>query len=152
MQYQHAHQGREEVPSDHISGLGKRDAILQTATRLFNEHGFHAVGVDRIRDEVPASKMTLYNHFANKDVLVLEVLKHRHQAFKSSLLNAVSECASPEDKLREVFNWHARWFMSPRFHGCMFIMSTSLKVVRFSSIQIVRFSSVLFHRNSFRGV
>ncbi|MFC3282630.1 helix-turn-helix domain-containing protein [Litchfieldella rifensis] len=31
-------------------------------------------------------------------------------------------------------------------------VSTSLKVVRFSSIRIVRFSSVFFHRNSFRVV
>lgn len=27
----------------------------------------------------------------------------------------------PEEKLYALFDWHARWFASPSFHGCMFI-------------------------------
>ncbi|WP_416137790.1 TetR/AcrR family transcriptional regulator [Halomonas sp. HK25] len=104
--------------------MAKRDDILYTALRLFNEHGYQAVGVDRIRDEAKVSKMTLYKHFSNKEKLVEEVLKLRHQLFKNSLEQAVGEMPPPYEKLREFFNWHVRWFFSKEFHGCMFIKAT----------------------------
>lgn len=104
--------------------MTKRNDILSTALRLFNEHGYHAVGVDRIRDEARVSKMTLYNHFSNKEKLVEEVLKLRHDIFKRSLSQSIANFELPLDKLREVFNWHARWFFSRDFHGCMFIKAT----------------------------
>lgn len=71
--------------------MSKREDILDAAMRLFNQHGYHAVGVDWIRDEAQVSKMTLYKYFLNKEDLVGEVLKFRHEAFKSSLENAVSK-------------------------------------------------------------
>ncbi|EPC02371.1 hypothetical protein L861_15150 [Litchfieldella anticariensis FP35 = DSM 16096] len=104
--------------------MSKRDDILYTALRLFNENGYHAVGVDRIRDEAQVSKMTLYKYFANKDKLVEEVLKLRHRMFKESLEGAISKATTPLEKLRALLNWHIHWFFSKNFHGCMFIKAT----------------------------
>lgn len=101
--------------------MSKRDDILQTATRLFNEYSYHAVGVDLIRDEAGVSKMTLYHHFPGKQALIEAVLKSRHERFRASLEQEVQARATPEDKLYALFDWHARWFASPGFHGCMFI-------------------------------
>jgi|TARA_R110000851_G_C13055504_1_gene563512 AcrR family transcriptional regulator len=104
--------------------MSKRDDILCTALRLFNERGYQAVGVDTIRDEANVSKMTLYNHFKNKDRLVEEVLKLRHRQFKESLESSLDSIVDAKEKLREVFDWHTRWFFSPDFFGCMFIRAT----------------------------
>jgi len=41
--------------------LNKRQAILDTATRLFYAHGYHAVGIDRIIAEAGVAKMTMYS-------------------------------------------------------------------------------------------
>ncbi len=104
--------------------MAKRDDILATATRLFGEYGYHAVGVDRIRDEAGVSKMTLYHHFAGKEALVEAVLAQRHERFMASLTEAVESAGTAEARLRAVFDWHARWFASERFHGCMFLKAT----------------------------
>lgn len=104
--------------------MSKRDDILDASMALFNQHGYHAVGVDLIRDVAQVSKMTLYKYFPTKEVLVEEVLKLRHEMFKESLSASVEQVADPEDKFREVFNWHIRWFASRQFHGCMFIKAT----------------------------
>ncbi|MDN3558132.1 TetR/AcrR family transcriptional regulator [Halomonas maura] len=104
--------------------MAKRDDILATATRLFGEHGYHAVGVDRIRDEAGVSKMTLYHHFPGKEALVEAVLEQRHERFMASLGAAVESAGTAEARLRAVFDWHARWFASERFHGCMFLKAT----------------------------
>ena len=104
--------------------MSKREDILYTALHLFNEHGYQAVGVDAIRDSANVSKMTLYKHFKNKDMLIAEVLKLRHFQFKDSLEEAIALVPDAPLKLREVFNWHARWFFSVDFFGCMFIRAT----------------------------
>ncbi|WP_163574084.1 TetR/AcrR family transcriptional regulator [Halomonas faecis] len=104
--------------------MTKRDDILATATRLFGEYGYHAVGVDRIRDEAGVSKMTLYHQFGGKEALVEAVLVQRHERFMASLVAAVESAETAEARLRAVFDWHARWFASEDFHGCMFLKAT----------------------------
>lgn len=104
--------------------MTKRDDILATATRLFEEYGYQAIGVDRIRDEAGVSKMTLYNHFAGKEALVETVLEQRHERFMASLKAAVEAQETFQERLRAVFDWHARWFASEQFHGCMFLRAT----------------------------
>jgi len=46
-----------------------RDRIVDTAQDLFREHGIKGVGVDAIAEAAGTNKMTLYRHFASKDVL-----------------------------------------------------------------------------------
>ncbi len=104
--------------------MSKKDDILGAAMALFNQYGYHAVGVDLIRDVAGVSKMTLYKYFPTKEVLIEEVLKHRHELFKLSLKASVEKFSDPGDRFCEVLNWHIRWFTSRQFHGCMFIKAT----------------------------
>lgn len=101
--------------------MSKSADALNTALRLFNEHGYHAVGVDRIRDEAHVSKMTLYKHFPNKNMLIKAVLQKRHEDFMASLKDYVDARTGPTEKIKGLFDWHVRWFVSEAFHGCMFI-------------------------------
>ncbi|BBG31072.1 TetR/AcrR family transcriptional regulator [Zymobacter palmae] len=101
--------------------MSKRTDILETALALFNANGYIAVGVDRIRDDAGASKMTLYKHFPSKDVLIQEVLALRHEQLADAITRAVAAASKPEERLRCLFEWHRQWFKQPDFHGCMFI-------------------------------
>ena len=40
--------------------------VLHTAKDLFNQYGFHKVGIDRIIAESKVTKATFYNHFHSK--------------------------------------------------------------------------------------
>jgi len=51
-----------------------RERILTAARELFYRRGIHAVGVDAIAEAAGTNKMTLYRHFASKDVLVAACL------------------------------------------------------------------------------
>src|ERR1700742_2427242 len=98
----------------------KRQDILNTATRLFAEHGYHAVGIDRIIKESGVAKMTLFRNFETKNELISEVLANRaHQAL-TSMTQAVGSKNTPIKRLQELFSWHERWFRSRDFSGCMF--------------------------------
>ena len=59
--------------------VSTRDRLIDAAAMLFYEHGFHAIGLDRILEEVGVTKTTFYNHFASKDDLIVAVLVDRDQ-------------------------------------------------------------------------
>lgn len=100
----------------------KRDQILETAERLFYEAGFHATGIDRVTAEAGVARMTLYNHFASKDELVLAILERRHQAYWSLLTLAVERArARGERPILAVFDAHAQWLLEHGVHGCLFM-------------------------------
>lgn len=55
--------------------LEKRAAILEAAKRLFLSRGFAATSMDAVAAEAGVSKLTVYNHFSDKDTLFLEAVK-----------------------------------------------------------------------------
>ncbi len=105
--------------------LNKRQAILDTATRLFYAHGYHAIGVDRIIADAGVAKMTMYKHFPSKVDLIGAVLRERDSRFRASLFAFVDTFSTPLDKLRAVFTWHDAWLKEATFNGCMFISAAA---------------------------
>lgn len=103
----------------------KRQAILDTATRLFEAHGYHAIGIDRITNEAGVAKMTMYKHFASKRALICAVLKERDIKFQKSLSDFVGTFHEPREQLKAVFTWYDRWFNEASFNGCLFISAAS---------------------------
>ncbi|WP_442508384.1 TetR/AcrR family transcriptional regulator [Novipirellula sp. SH528] len=99
-----------------------RQRILETAERLFYAEGVRAVGIDRIISESEVAKMTLYNHFASKDELILAVLMYREEQFKSMFDKSIKRHAKKGLTLLEAFFAALKdWFRSPGFRGCSFI-------------------------------
>jgi AcrR family transcriptional regulator len=99
----------------------KRQDILETALRLFQTHGYQAVGINCVIEESGVAKMTMYKHFASKDALIEAVLQERDRRFRHALGRFVARFPDFPQRLRAVFLWHHRWFCEPAFHGCMFI-------------------------------
>ncbi|MEM7084447.1 MAG: TetR/AcrR family transcriptional regulator [Pseudomonadota bacterium] len=52
----------------------KREAILDAAKRAFLEYGVHGTSMDKLAALASVSKRTVYNHFSNKEQLVLHLL------------------------------------------------------------------------------
>lgn len=99
----------------------KKKALIETATRLFSQFGFHAVGIDRIIAESRVAKMTMYKHFPSKTRLVVEVLNEQGATLAAGIAAAVAAHADALDKLHAIFQWHDAWFRSDSFTGNMLI-------------------------------
>src|ERR1700742_2260106 len=106
-------------------GANKRQMLIDKATELFSQEGYHAVGIDRIISESGVAKMTLYNHFPSKSALVVEVLRQSEASAADSLRAFVDRYTQPLDRLKGVFEWHEAWFSEKTFYGCMFINAAS---------------------------
>jgi len=100
----------------------KRDHLMATAWRLFYRDGYRVVGIDTILAEAGVAKMTLYNHFASKEDLIVAILELRDREFRESIAAAVEAAGrSPTRRLLAVFDWLEAWFARRDFQGCAFI-------------------------------
>src|SRR5207245_3353241 len=61
-----------------------RERLLAAARELFYRRGIHAVGVDAIAEAAGTNKMTLYRHFASKDLLIAACLSELTQEFNAA--------------------------------------------------------------------
>jgi AcrR family transcriptional regulator len=84
------------------------------------------VGIDLILAEAGVAKMTLYNHFASKEDLIIALLEKRDRELRASIVEAVEAAGkSPSKRLLAVFDWLETWFGSADFNGCVFIRALS---------------------------
>ena len=102
--------------------LSPRDRILEVASELFYQHGIRAVGIDTIIAQADVAKMTFYKHFKSKDLLVLEFLTRRDEAWRAWFENAVQRLApSPKNRPLAIFDALEQRFSNKTFRGCAFI-------------------------------
>lgn len=100
----------------------KRDFLLDEAIKLFNRHGYHATGVDRLMAETGIAKTTLYRHFGSKEGLILAALsKVDEQALLEMRAFVEAKTADPVKRILAVFDLLGTWFDDPEFKGCPFI-------------------------------
>lgn len=98
----------------------RRQIILKTAYKLFNQYGFHPTGIDLIIKESSTSKATLYKYFKNKETLILEVLKTRHNNVITNIHTAIKNSTQNEFPILAIFDIYSNWFKQTSFYGCFF--------------------------------
>jgi AcrR family transcriptional regulator len=96
-----------------------RQRLLATARRLFYRDGIHAVSLDRLCEEARVSKRSLYQYFANKDVLVTEMLASLGEPLLAAYLPADDD-RPPRERILAVFDQLQQLAESAEFCGCPF--------------------------------
>jgi AcrR family transcriptional regulator len=100
----------------------KRDALVDTAMRLFCREGFHATGIDRILSESGVAKMTLYKHFRSKDELILAALRRRDEMVRNRIMRDVeAQTDDPAGRILAHCDVLEKLIAEQEGHGCMFI-------------------------------
>ncbi len=66
----------------------KRD-ILEVATELFSEKGYHEVKVDEIAEKVGLSKGTIYLYYKNKETLFYSIIIEKTNSLEVQLESAI---------------------------------------------------------------
>jgi AcrR family transcriptional regulator len=98
-----------------------RQAISDTATRLFLERGFEEVTITEIAAAAQVAKMTVTNHFPRKEDLALDY----HETFAASLARTVEARSKGESALaalrREFLDQVARHDALAGFSGPDFV-------------------------------
>jgi TetR/AcrR family transcriptional regulator, cholesterol catabolism regulator len=91
--------------------------ILDAATELFYEKGYHATSMREVAAVVGIKAASVYNHFASKEEILFEIT---HGTMKEMLAGgraAVGSAASPEAELRRLVEFHVRYSAQNRLRA-----------------------------------
>lgn len=93
--------------------------VLDAASRLFYEHGIHAVGVDTIAEAAGVTKKTLYDRFGSKEALVVAYLQHRDARWRAHVAGRLADVHAPgPDRVLTVFDAAISWSDENSAKGC----------------------------------
>lgn len=93
---------RESSATPRRNTLETRDRIIEGATTLFAEHGYHGTGIADIADKVGLRGGALYYHIGSKQELLWEILgTYTAAVLKEAEAVAASE-QSPTEKLHDL--------------------------------------------------
>lgn len=83
---------------------GRIEQIVQAATRLFAQQGYHGTTTRQIAQLSDVSENTLFRHFSHKEDLFWTALKSElgEVRFRRGLAAALAECRSPEIVIPEL--------------------------------------------------
>ena len=98
-----------------------KEKLLQTAARLFYQHGYRAIGVDTIASESGIGKMTLYRHYPSKDDLIVAFLRQSDGDFWRYFEQSTGDSPGAREKLLAFFRALQGYVTSPACYGCPFI-------------------------------
>lgn len=93
-----------------------RDRLLDSARELFAAEGIRTVSVEQLLDVSGVGRASFYRHFASKDDLVVAVLDHYNERWRTMLREQVP--ARGEGVLA-VFDILAERFAEPDYRGCL---------------------------------
>ncbi len=94
--------------------------ILQAASKLMMERGYHDTSLEDIAASVGIAKGTIYLHFARKEDLVIAMFEQGVRSFIKTLEDALDSAATPHDKLMAVIEHSA---MNMPTHGLQAFMA-----------------------------
>jgi len=88
----------------------RREAILQTAEKLFYQKGYEKTSVNDILNELSLSKGGFYHHFTSKDELLQSICDQKASESHAAALEAVHACpGSWADKFNAMFDQYGMW-------------------------------------------
>jgi len=95
------------APTSRRSAKAARtDSLLNAASRLFADRGFHGVSIEQLAKTVGISGPALYRHFSSKDALLAEVLRDISRRLLDGGMARVGDAASPQEALESLIDFH----------------------------------------------
>jgi AcrR family transcriptional regulator len=86
------------VPVEQLRSQQRHERILDAATRVFSQKGYHGTLVDEIALEAETSKGGVYFHFPNKQAIFLALLDRLADLLRARVETAVAGQRDPIDR------------------------------------------------------
>lgn len=86
----------------------RREQILDSASRLFSERGYHATSMRDLAGDLGMQGGSLYAHISSKEELLIEIVNQASRQFDEALFTLRAESMPADQKLREAMYRHIR--------------------------------------------
>ncbi|MBO9727401.1 MAG: TetR/AcrR family transcriptional regulator [Chitinophaga sp.] len=98
-----------------------KQRLLDTATQLFYQQGYHATGINQVLAEAGVARASLYMHYESKESLLLAFLHQRHIDWMAGLKAFTDKGSKPKEKIQAAFDFLASNNEKEHFRGCAFL-------------------------------
>jgi AcrR family transcriptional regulator len=99
------------------SETGTDGRILEAATALFYEKGYHATTMREVAAAVGIKAGSLYNHFPGKEDLLFHIAYGTIDELLQGGRHAIEAGRTPSERLRALVVWHVVYHAEKRFHA-----------------------------------
>jgi len=84
----------------HEHRLQTRQRLFVALSSLMSERGFDAITLAEIAEQAGIGRTAVYNHFADKEALLLDLIAHETERYVAMLEHALVDVGEPVDQLR----------------------------------------------------
>jgi AcrR family transcriptional regulator len=89
----------------------KREAVLRTAARIFNERGYHGTSLELVAEELEITRPTVYYYFKNKDEILFECVRIALEMIEQASQEVTVRGGSAAEQLVAVMEAYAEVMM-----------------------------------------
>jgi AcrR family transcriptional regulator len=98
-----------------------RQALVDTASRLFYTQGYNNTGINQIIEESGVVKSTMYQNIKSKEELLLIYLQTAGEQTNEALEAAAAKGKTPKQKVLAVFDYLEELVKRKDYYGCQFL-------------------------------
>jgi AcrR family transcriptional regulator len=100
--------------------LARREAIMESAQKLFFAKGFNATTMDEIAQKAELSKGTLYLYFGSKEELYVSVMSEGLNILFDRVKEAFAQDLPPDHMIRKLGEVYYRYYLDYREYSRIF--------------------------------
>src|SRR6478736_6304018 len=86
-----------------LPGPERRQQLIDTAVEVFAKNGFHSTSMNDVAEAAGVTKPVLYQHFASKRDLYLQLLGEIGAQLRETIAKATSDAAGPRQQIEGGF-------------------------------------------------
>ncbi|MDB5149959.1 MAG: yxaF [Mucilaginibacter sp.] len=98
-----------------------KQAIVDTASRLFYKQGYGNTGINQIIEESGVVKSSLYTSFRSKEDILMAYLETSGAATDEALKSAAYKFTDPKERVLGVFDYLVDLVQEKEYYGCNFL-------------------------------
>lgn len=102
------------MPATRLPAARRRQQLLDVALAVFAEQGFHATSMNDLAEAAGVTKPVLYQHFASKRELYLELLQDVGGRLHDAIVEAVTQASGPREQVERGFAAYFRFVSEHR--------------------------------------
>ncbi len=87
--------------------MDRKQAIIESATRLFAEKGFYSTSTIEVAETAGVAHGTLFYHYKNKEGIVLEIFRHAKKVYLQELEISVANRPTGMEKIESMLRFNA---------------------------------------------
>jgi AcrR family transcriptional regulator len=89
-----------------LKAINRKEQILEIATRLFHEKGYHASSMRHLAEQMGMEAASLYNHISSKDELLQQICFGMATHYNAHLEQVENEAISPIARVEKLVRFH----------------------------------------------